>query len=190
MQAEKKAFITTDEYLRLERSAKTKSEYFNGEMFAMAGVTRNHQVICDNILVSIKSQLKSKPCIAFGSDLRIKTNKSGLYTYPDISALCGEEKFDDAQKDTLINPQLIIEVLSETTEAYDRGKKFALYRQIESLKEYVLVSQSNKKIEKFEKNETGFWTLSETNSDTDLLYLSAIGCELSVEEVYARIEFE
>jgi Uma2 family endonuclease len=91
--------------------------------------------------------------------------------------------------DTLTNPQLIIEVLSDSTEAYDRGKKFALYRQIESLKEYVLVSQSNKKIEKFEKNDTGFWTLSETNSDSDILYLSTIGSELSVEDVYVKVEF-
>lgn len=92
-------------------------------------------------------------------------------------------------KDTLTNPQLIIEVLSDSTEAYDRGKKFALYRQIESLKEYILVSQSNKKIEKFEKNDTGFWTLSETNSDNDILYLSVIGCQLSVEDVYSNVEF-
>ncbi len=189
MEAEKKAFITIDEYLKIERAAKTKSEYFNGEMFAMAGATRNHQVICDNLIFSLKNQFKNKPCIAFGSDLRIKVNKSGLYTYPDISALCGKELFDDANKDTLTNPQLIIEVLSDSTEAYDRGKKFALYRQIEPLKEYVLVSQSNKKIEKFEKNDTGFWTLSETNSDNDILYLSVIGCQLSVEEVYSNVEF-
>ncbi len=91
MEAEKKAFITTEEYLKIERAAKTKSEYFNGEMFAMAGATRNHQVICDNIMFSLKNQFKNKPCIiAFGGDLRVKVNKSGLYTYPDISALCGK----------------------------------------------------------------------------------------------------
>jgi Uma2 family endonuclease len=189
MEAEKKAFITVDEYLKIERSAKSKSEYFNGEMFAMAGATRNHQVICDNILFSLKNQIKNKHCIAFGGDLRVKVNKAGLYTYPDISALCGKELFDDEEKDTLTNPQLIIEVLSDSTEAYDRGKKFAFYRQIESLKEYILVSQSSKKIERFAKNETGFWTLSETNSDTDILCLSALECNLSIEDVYDKVEF-
>ena len=102
--------------------------------------------------------------------------------------MCGKELFDDEQKDTLINPQLIIEVISDSTEAYDRGKKFAFYRQIESLKEYFLISQSSRKMEKFAKTETGFWTLSETNTDNDLLHISTLDCNLSITDVYDNIE--
>src|SRR5258707_11211141 len=130
---------TPQEYLALERAAPFKSEYYRGEIFAMAGATRQHCRIGANLVARVDEQLRSTPCEAFGSDLRVRVLPTGLYTYPDVTVACGELEFEDRAGDTLLNPKAIFEVLSESTEAYDRGKKFDHYRHIPSLTEYVLV---------------------------------------------------
>src|SRR3989440_1590731 len=151
--------ISEAEYLRLEREAQIRSEYFDGEMFAMAGGTRAHSLIATNLLRELSSGLKASDCVAYNTDLRVKVEATGLLTYPDVSVVCGEQRFLDEQEDTLLNPTLIIEVLSDSTEAYDRGKKFENYRQIPTCREYLLVSQKEPRIEQFIRQSTGEWTL-------------------------------
>src|SRR5262249_30313647 len=143
-----KTNITPQEYLELERKAETKSEYLDGEMFAMTGVTREHSTIANNIIRELSTQLYERPCEVHGPDLRVKVSPSGLHSYPDLVVVCGELQFEDEHFDTLLNPLMIAEVLSDSTESYDRGKKFAHYRMIDSLQEYVLVSQTECRIER------------------------------------------
>src|SRR5215475_2147969 len=142
-----KTRITPKEYLELERKAEIKSEYLDGEMFAMSGVTLEHSSIVVNLITELNNQFIDRPCQVHGPDLRVKVSPTGLYTYPDLVAFCEKPLFEDEHFDTLLNPQVIIEVLSNSTEAYDRGKKFAHYRTVESLREYVLVSQTEYRIE-------------------------------------------
>src|ERR1044071_3578846 len=137
--AEKIARLTEEEYLRLERAAEFKSEYFDGELFAMAGGTRAHSLISANLTGELRAVLKNTKWVTYNADLRIKTEATGLYTYPDVSIVCGEQRFLDNEQDTLLNPTVVVEVLSDSTEAYDRGKKFEHYRQVPSLREYLLV---------------------------------------------------
>ena len=131
---------TPEEYLALERQAQYKSEYYAGEIFAMAGASRWHNLIVTNVLRELSLQLKGRPCTTYPSAMRVKISPTGLYTYPDVTVVCGAARFEDTQQDTLLNPTLIVEVLSESTEAYDRGGKFAHYRKLNSLLEYVLIT--------------------------------------------------
>ena len=147
------------EYLRLERAATYRSEFYRGEIFAMAGGSPKHSRLKTNVLTELNNQLKGKPCVPFDSDLRIKC-PTGLYTYPDASVICGELEVDDEHKDTVLNPTLIVEVLSKITEAYDRGKKFDHYRTIPSLREYLLVSQDEPMVQRFLRNDDGTWTMT------------------------------
>lgn len=180
--------ITVSEYLELERSSKEKHEYYKGEIFAMAGGTRVHTLIAGNILTKINIQIEKKPCIAFGSDLKVRVKLDGLFTYPDLSALCGEEKYLDDKHDTLLNPSLIIEVLSQSTENYDRGKKFALYRELESLREYVLISSEYQKVEIFRRTANNQWLLSDPNENEPILFES-INCSISYKDIYNKVNF-
>lgn len=186
----KKAFITPEEYLALERKAEFKSEYFNGEMFALAGAKVNHILINGNINREIGNKLKDKPCKVFSNDLRVKISTTGLYTYPDIVIACGETKLEDEELDTLLNPTLIIEILSDSTESYDRGKKFEHYRTLESLQEYVLVSQEKPKVEQFLKQPDGKWLYSEVNGIDSVVQFSSIECEIDLKEIYHKVEFK
>ena len=135
-----KARFTPEEYLALERQAEYRSEFFHGEIFAMAGASREHNLIAGNVSRELGNQLKGRPCETYQSDMRVKVSDTGLYTYPDVVVACGELAFEDDEVDTLLNPTLLIEVLSESTESYDRGKKFGYYRTIQSLAEYLLVA--------------------------------------------------
>src|SRR6266404_1708800 len=135
-----KTFLTPEQYLEIERKAEFKSEYFQGEMFAMAGAREAHNLIALNLAAALHPQLRARPCRAYISDMRVRVSATGLYTYPDILVVCGEPQFLDERRDTLLNPNLIVEVLSPSTEAYDRGRKFEHYRSVESLSEYLLVS--------------------------------------------------
>ena len=137
MSVRTKPFITPEEYLERERAAEFKSEYYNGEIFAMSGGSRNHVLIAGNCQMALRSALKDKGCLVFQSDLRVHIPSNDLYTYPDVVVVCGEEQYLDNQKDTLVNPVLVVEVLSPSTESYDRGQKFEFYRSIASLQEYV-----------------------------------------------------
>ncbi len=182
-------FFTTEEYLEIERAAEFKSEFYAGEMFMMAGAKANHVRIVVNLSGELRMVFKKKPCQVFSTDMRVLTTKSGLYTYPDLVVVCETAKFLDEKNDTLLNPNLIIEVLSDSTESYDRGKKFQMYREIETLEEYVLVSTNEKKIEVFKKVNQKQWLLSEYKMDESVLFES-IESSFSMEEIYEKVEFE
>jgi Uma2 family endonuclease len=183
-----KTGITPEEYLERERQADIKSEFLRGEMFAMSGATRQHNAIAINILTELNLQFADRPRQVYGLDMRVKVDATGLYTYPDVVAICGELRFEDAQLDTLMNPNLIIEVLSNSSESYDRGKKFAHYRSIDSLKEYVLVSQNECRIERFSRQDDSNWLYSENTDPDSSIELSSVACRLSAARVYHKVD--
>jgi Uma2 family endonuclease len=182
------SYLTPEAYLILEREATTKSEYFNGQMYAMAGASRAHNLIAGNIFGELRSQLKARTCETYINDMRVKVSPTELYTYPDVVVVCDEPLFEDAELDTLLNPTVLIEVLSSSTEAYDRGEKFAQYRQVESLSEYILVAQNCVRVEHYLRQGTQ-WLLTEFSKHDDVLNFVSIGCELSLREIYAKVEF-
>ena len=177
---------TPGEYLALERKAEYKSEYCDGYITAMSGASRKHNLIAANMLAETHSQLKGRPCEVYGSDMRVRTSPTGLYTYPDISAVCGAPQFLDAEFDTLLNPTLIVEVLSPSTESYDRGAKFEEYKAIESLREYVIVAQDEMLVERFVKRGDE-WIHQEYRDMDATLVLESIRCAIPLREVYARV---
>jgi Uma2 family endonuclease len=179
--------LTEEQYLEIERKAETKSEYFQGEMFAMSGASLAHIRIVRNTMVALAEQLKSGRCEAFSNDFRVRVGRTRLYTYPDIVATCGEPLLLDKYHDTLLNPRLIIEVLSPSTEAYDRGLKFEHYRTIESLVEYVLVASTRVRVDVFTR-DSARWALTSAESLDESVKLESIGCTLSVREIYERVE--
>ena len=181
---------TAEEYLALERGADYKSEYVDGEILALAGASRPHNLIALNCGAELRGQLKRKPCEVFVSDVRVQLAASRRYTYPDVVVVCGEGNFTDSKSDTLTNPTLVTEVLSSSTEGYDRGEKFEQYRKLDSLQTYVLVSQDKPLLEVFERQEGGRWLLSEYGGLDASAPLPKINCELQLSEVYDRIEFE
>lgn len=187
--AEPQAYISPEEYLKLERTADDKSEYFGGHMFAMAGASRRHNLITGNLFASLHSQLSGRSCEVYTGDMRVKVNPTGLYTYPDVVVVCGEPEFEDTHIDTLLNPTIIIEVLSQSTQDYDRGSKFAHYRSLQSLQEYLLVAQSTIHVEHFTRQPENRWMLEETDAIQNVIELSAIDCRVSLQEMYTRVEF-
>jgi Uma2 family endonuclease len=188
MSSQARERYTPEEYLALERQAQCKSEYYAGEIFAMAGASRWHHLIGTNVLREVSLQLKGRPCTTYPSDMRVKVSPTGLYTYPDVTVVCGEALFEDNQQDTLLNPTLIVEVLSASTEAYDRGGKFAHYRKLPSLMEYVLITQTKPHIEHYLCQQDNRWLLSEVDSVQDTLHLPAIDCYLALAEVYDKVD--
>jgi Uma2 family endonuclease len=180
--------FTPEQYLALERKANFKSEYDNGFIGAMAGASDEHNTIALNFAGEIRSQLKGRPCKAYMSDMRLRVTPTGLFTYPDVMAVCGERKFLDDKADTLLNPTMIAEVWSPTTEAYDRGDKFAKYRQLSSLREYLLISQDKVLVERYTR-QGDQWLLTEFKRLDDILPLTSIGCEIALREIYALIKF-
>lgn len=178
--------ISPEEYLTLERQAGTRSEYLDGEIFAMTGASRRHNRAVLNLAITLDAQLKAKGCEVFASDMRVRIPVSGLYTYPDVAVVCGEPQFDDAEVDTLLNPKVIVEVLSKSTEDYDRGTKFVHYRTLPSLAEYVLVSQDQVHVEHWVRQSEG-WLLTETSRREDVVDLPSIGARLSLADVYDRV---
>jgi Uma2 family endonuclease len=180
---------TPDEYLALERRADFKSEYFKGEIFAMAGASRQHVRIATNVIARVDEQLRDTTCEIFGSDMRVRVSPTGLYTYPDASIACGELQFEDDTVDTLLNPKVIFEVLSDGTEAYDRGKKFDHYRQIASLAEYVIVSQREPLVERFTRQPDGAWRMTVLKGLESVLELESIRCRLNLRDIYFKVAF-
>ncbi len=179
--------MTEVDYLVFERSSDIKHEYLSGEVFAMTGASRAHNLICTNIVATLHPQLRTKPCEVYQSDMRLKVQATSLITYPDVSIVCEEPQFVDDEFDTLLNPIVIIEVLSPSTERYDRGKKFQDYRQISSLQEYLIVAQDSSHIERYLRQEDGAWTLTDAvGLDTDL-ELPSIACTLALADVYAKV---
>lgn len=186
----KKKFYTPAEYLALEETADYKSEYYQGEIFAMAGASFNHNLIASNLITLLNQQIPSRSCFVLPGDIRLLVKKNGLYTYPDVIVVCDQPKFDQGRTDTITNPLLITEILSETTQAYDRAGKFELYRALESLQEYVLVDQARVYIEYFRKSEDGTWQLKTYDSMDETLKLLILDVELPIKEIYNRIVFE
>jgi len=187
--AQKLIAIDPAEYLRRERLSEFRSEYFAGEMFAMAGGSFRQSLIKLNVGAEFRSALKGKTFIACDSDLRIKVSASGLYTYPDASVICEPVEFEDEQRDTVLNPVLLVEVLSPSTEAYDRGKKFEHYRRISSLRDYLLVSQDAPHIEHFHRNENQTWTLTDINGMDAKVDIASLGISVQLREVYDKVDF-
>jgi Uma2 family endonuclease len=188
MSSQPKTYLTPEEYLAIERRAEYKSEYLAGEMFAMVGASRKHNLITVNICVALAQQLKDRPCEVYASDMRLGVPTTDLYAYPDVVVACNEPKFDDYHFDTLLNPILIVEVLSPSTASYDRTKKFGYYRKIESLAEYLLVAQDEYKIEQYIKQPDGRWMLSDISSLEDTIELASTQSTLKLADVYAKVE--
>ena len=189
MTAQPQKKYSPEEYLELERAAEFKSEYYQGEIFAMAGASRNHNRIAGSLYVKIGSYLEGKACNFYPSDMRVHIPSNGLYTYPDLLVTCGKEEFLDSTVDTLLNPKIIVEVLSESTGSYDRGEKYQLYRSIPSLEEYVLIDSQRISAEVNRKSPQGFWSLmSEAYDLKDSIELASIGFTLLLQDVYARAE--
>ena len=176
---------TAEDYLTLERSASIKSEFHEGQIYAMAGASRKHNLITINIARELSIQLKKRPCEAYISDMRVKAAKVVNYYYPDIAVVCATPQFEDTHLDTLINPTVLIEVLSPSTEAFDRGGKFAHYRKIASLQEYLLVAQDQPSIERYVR-QGDVWILTEAVELEASVPLESIDCVLSLGEVYDK----
>jgi len=180
--------LTPEEYLAIERRAETRSEYFNGEMFLMTGASRKHNIVAGNIFRKLGNQLEGKPCEGYISDMRVRIPATGLYTYPDVVIVCGEPKFEDAELDTLLNPTLIVEVLSKSTASYDRGDKFKHYRSIPSLAEYLLVAQDEYKFEHYVKQADDRWILTDIRGLEAQVELTSISCVLPLREAYDKVD--
>lgn len=181
--------VTPEEYLALERAATgAKHELVNGRVYALGGASREHNTIAINLTRMIATHLRGGRCQAFGSDMRVTVPSTGMYTYPDLVVACGEPRFEDGQVDTLLDPTLIVEILSPATEAYDRGDKFAHYRQVDSLREYVLVAQHRMLVERFTRQGDS-WLLSVASEAGAVMELPSIGCTLPLDEIYERVEF-
>jgi len=179
---------TVEEYLALEREAEFKHEYISGEIVAMAGATREHILITGNIAQRLRNQLEGSPCETYSNDMRVRTTPSD-YVYPDVVVVCDEPQFEDNEFDTLLNPTVVIEVLSKSTEARDRGEKFSDYRGIASVKDVVFVSQYRMRAEHYVRQANGEWILHEATLPSETITLESIGCTLTLAEIYERITF-
>lgn len=190
MSAQPQPRLTPEQYLKIERSAEYRSEYYNGQMYAMSGGSFNHVRIIGNLAFELRAGLKQRTCEVVTSDLRLRVSPEGLYTYPDVTVVCGEPKFADDQKDTLLNPVFIAEVLSPSTEAYDRGFKAAQYRTLESLQEYALISQAEPRVEVFRRQPGGGWLLSESAGLDAACRIDCLDCRIALAEIYGKVTFE
>lgn len=186
---EKVRKLTEAEYLATERAAESKSEFYDGEMFAMAGGTRRHSLIGANLGREFGGKLRGKPCVAYNADLRVKVQASGLFTYPDLSVGCGDERFLDSEEDTLLTPVLIAEVLSDSTESYDRGTKFDHYKKIPTLREYLLVRQQEPSVEQFIRQPGGDWLLRQATGLKAKLVVPSLKITIVLSEIYAKVKF-
>jgi Uma2 family endonuclease len=184
-----KKLLSEDEYLAIERAAAFKSEFYRGEMFAMAGTSHQHARIKHNIERRLGEQLEGGPCEVASSDLRVRVSANGLYTYPDVVVICGETEYADDEFDTVLNPRVVFEILSDSTESYDRGEKFNLYKGAPSLQEYVLVSQRRAFVEAFVRQPNNRWLQSTAEGLDSSIALSSVEVRLSLAEVYARVIF-
>ena len=185
-----KSYVTPKAYLRLERQSECKSEYVNGEIFAMTGASHKHNLVAGNIFGELRQQLKGRQCEAYVGDMRVKVTATGLYTYPDVVVVCGEPKFEDEHVDTLLNPTLLVEVLSQSTERYDRIAKSSYYRTLDSLAEHLLVAQDEVRVEQYVKQANGQWLLFECSSLDTVVELPTIGCSLGLSDVYDKVSLD
>ncbi len=182
--------LTPEQYLEIERAAAYKSEYYHGEMFAMAGAGLAHNVLVANLVAGLHSQLRARPCRVLPSDMRVLVAATGLYTYPDVVVVCGDPQFTDQRFDTLTNPNLIVEVLSPSTEAYDRGRKFEQYGTIASLQEYLMVASDRVHVDLYTRQAGGRWLLTSANRLEDTLELESVNCRVALAELYEKVDWE
>ena len=180
-------YLSPEEYLSLERRAEFKSEYFDGVVYAMAGGSERHNLIAANIIIALGVQLRDRPCRVYPSDLKVRVPNSKRFFYPDVSVICGETQFAGEERDVILNPVLITEVLSESTEAFDRGKKFLSYQQIEPLREYLLVAQDEFVVEHYLRREDGWLYTKASGLDADLV-LPALNCRIALSDIYNKVE--
>ncbi|MGI8741890.1 MAG: Uma2 family endonuclease [Bryobacteraceae bacterium] len=187
MSSQPNIFVTPERYMGLERKAEFKSEYFDGEIFAMAGAGRKHNLLAGRAFAIIEVAFRDRDCEVYGSDMRVCVSPStGLYTYPDISAVCGEPSFLDGELDTLLNPKVLIEVLSPTTEAYDRGRKFQRYKGIASLAQYVLIASASVQVEVFTFGNNGLWTPKVLSLPEESVEIASIECSFTIADLYQK----
>lgn len=179
--------VSAEEYFAMEETSEVKHQFYRGELFAMSGATRRHNLIVNNILIALKGKLKDRPCEVYTLDMRVEVDEYNHYTYPDLTIVCGKRDFREEKEYTLLNPTAIVEVLSESTESYDRGKKFQAYRNIPSLQAYILIPTNYKNIEVFQKSGDGRWSLSDPNAE-GISVISSLGVSLAVDEVYEGVE--
>ncbi len=189
MSAQPQPRLTPEQYLESERAAEFRSEYYCGQIFAMAGGSYQHFQIIGNVTGELHAALKKRPCSVGSNDLRLRVSPQGLYTYPDVVVICGDPRFADNQQDTLLNPTLIVEVLSPSTEGYDRGFKFAQYRTVESLEEYVLVAQAEPRVEVFRRQRDRHWLLSEAYGLESTCRFDSLDCSLALADIYDKVTF-
>ena len=190
---------TEDQYLSMERESEERHEYLDGQIYAMAGESPEHGAICTNLTVDIGLQLRGTPCQAFSKDMKVRSgtlprrrySQKGLYSYPDLVIVCGELQFLDKNRDVLINPKVIIEVSSPTTEAFDRSEKFRRYRTFNpSLTDYLIVAQNRPSVEHFSRQENGLWVIATSVVElSESVHIASVNCALRLVEVYDRVEF-
>lgn len=189
MAAQPRAGMTVEEYLAFERASAEKHEYRAGEIVTMAGASYVHNTIVGNVFASLRARLRGGTCRVNFSDLRVYIPASRLFTYPDLTVVCGPPHFDDDRQDTLLNPQIIVEVLSPSTQGYDHGEKFRHYRNIESLREYVLIEQESQRIEHFARQANNLWLLTDVTGPDAKLHLPTLDCAIPFAEIYEEVVF-
>ncbi|MCB1095810.1 MAG: Uma2 family endonuclease [Verrucomicrobiae bacterium] len=182
--------VTEQDYLAAERIAPTKSEFVDGEVYGMSGGSEQHSLIATNCTGLLHAAFTDRPCRVYNSDMKVRTELEGTQHYPDLSALCGQPDFFDDKRDVLLNPTLLLEVLSASTEAYDRGRKFALYRGIPSLQEYILIDQGQILIDVYRRQSNNTWALQSYSNIDDTITLTSIDCELPIRAIYDKVELE
>ena len=180
--------VSPQEYLALERRAEVKSEFYDGEIFAMAGATREHNLIVTNLTRELSQHLKDKPCEVYPNEMRTRI-PNGPYVYPDVAVVCSEPQFEDEGLDTLTNPLVVVEVLSDSTPDFDRGTKFRYCRRIESLREYIVVDQAEALVERYSRGSGDVWQLEESNGLSAVMTVESLGCRLALADIYAKVTF-
>lgn len=188
MAAQTQPLPTPEAYLEVERHSQSRSEYFGGERLAMTGASRRHNLVTVNLAAELRAALRGGPCECYVSDMRLKVAATGAYAYPDVVVVCEPPRFEDDVADTLLNPRVIFEVLSPSTEAFDRGEKFAHYRLIPSLTDYLLVSQREPRLEHFQRQESG-WLFAEVSGLEAEIEVASLGARPALAEVYERVDF-
>jgi Uma2 family endonuclease len=182
-----KPHLTPQDYLAWERQQETRHEYFDGEVCAMTGASREHNLVCGNTFAALHAQLRGRACEVYNNDMRVKVSETGMYTYPDVVVVCAEPQFEDAEVDTLVNPSLIIEVRSDSTEQYDRGAKFPHYRTLPSLQHYLLVAQTECRVEHYLREADHRWLLTEYRGLDETIELAGLDCRLLLRDLYERV---
>lgn len=184
-----KSDLSPEAYLAQERQAATRSDYWEGKTYDMTGASEAHNLIVANLVISLGNQFKGRLCKVYANDMRVKAEAHGLYTYPDIVIVCSQPQFEDCERDTLVNPTALIEVLSPSTELYDRGTKFTAYRDLASLTDYLMMAQHQALVEQYTRQEDGRWLLAAHKGLDAVVRIESIGCELRLSDVYDKVEF-